>query len=223
MPTLQLLIGIGAGFVLGYLAWAVAQRFIARYRSNDGAIARASKRSKTDPLGVAVALAMALCGGYVAWRTADIQVIVAVLLVTTLLLIIILIDYTVRRIPNEMVVALLLWAVVQVLWLGQPAPLSALIGFAVGGGLFFLLALIGRGAMGMGDVKLVAAEGAILGFPLVLHGMFWGIMLGGLAAVLLLITKRAGRKDSFAYGPYLAFGAWIIYLAALNMLPWQHH
>ena len=222
MPTLQLLFGIGAGFVLGYLAWTVAQRFIARYRSN-AATARGSERSKIDPLGVVVVLAMALCGGYVTWRTADIQIIVAVLVVTTLLLIIVLVDYTVRRIPNEMVAALLVWAVAQVLWLGQPTPLSALIGFLVGGAVFFLLALIGRGAMGMGDVKLVAAEGAILGFPLVLHGMFWGIMLGGLAAVLLLITKRAGRKDSFAYGPYLALGAWIIYLAALNMLPWQHH
>ena len=34
-----------------------------------------------------------------------------------------------------------------------------------------------------------------------------GSILGGLAALALLITRRIGRKDPMAYGPYLIAGA----------------
>ena len=49
-----------------------------------------------------------------------------------------------------------------------------------------------------GDVKLAAALGALLGYPLVLPGLVLGVIAGGLAALLLLLTRRAGRKDAMA-------------------------
>jgi len=76
---------------------------------------------------------------------------------------------------------------------------SAAIGFGVAFvGFFFLYAL---GWMGGGDVKLMAAVGALKGFPFILHAMFYSIFLGGIAALLVLIwrgelaatTREAGR------------------------------
>ena len=93
---------------------------------------------------------------------------------------------------------------------GGPTPVQALIGGALGFGVFFLLALIGRGAMGMGDVKLAGVIGLMTGYPLVVAALALGIVLGGVAAIVLLVTRRAGRKGTMAYAPYLALGTIVI-------------
>ncbi len=73
--------------------------------------------------------------------------------------------------------------------------------------------------MGMGDVKLEAALGALLGFPAIVSAMFLGVIAGGLAAIVLLLMKRVGRKDPIAYGPWLALGAWIVLVQAWGLWP----
>jgi len=68
-----------------------------------------------------------------------------------------------------------------------PRPLSAAAGMLVGGGLLYLMFALGW--MGGGDVKLMAAVGAITGYPLVLHALFYSIFLGGVLAALILIWR----------------------------------
>ena len=165
---------------------------------------------------VAIA-AMTLWGAYVGWRAPGLATATIALLVTGLLLCISLVDFQVRRIPNQLVLALLAVAVVQMIWLVQPTLPAAALGTLLAGGIFLLLHTISRGGMGMGDVKLAAAIGALLGFPAVLSAILAGIIAGGLAALLLLLTKRVGRKDPIAYGPYLALGAWVIAMRSLGL------
>ena len=162
---------------------------------------------------------MALWGAYVGWQAASLAIATSALLVTTILLCIALVDFQVRRIPNALVLALLAWAAVQIVWLGQPAPLAAVAGLLAAGGLFLLLRIVSRGQMGMGDVKLEVALGALLGFPAIVNAMFFGVIAGGLAALVLLLTKRVGRKDPIAYGPYLALGAWLVLVQAWGLWP----
>ena len=220
---LQRLLIPGAGLILGYLTWLTAQHFIIDYTNQEQTSEGKHLSSLTAlSLGIPLGLGMACWSGYVAWRTSDPPIVTTALVTTAIFLVIALVDYAVHRIPNKMVMTLLIWTAAQILWLGQPSIRSAVLGSVLGGGIFLLLAIIGRGALGVGDVKLIAAEGAILGYPLILHGMFWGIIFGGVAAIILLITQRAGSKDNFAYGPYLALGAWIIFLGMINLLPWQH-
>jgi Flp pilus assembly protein protease CpaA len=169
------------------------------------------------PQALAVCLALTAWGAYVGWRAPAPPVAVGALLVTAVLLTISLVDLRVRRIPNLLVLLLLAWAVVQSLWLGQPTMANLAIGLLAAGGFFFLLALLTRGAMGLGDVKLAAATGALVGWPAMVAALLLGILAGGVAALLLLLTRRAGRKDYFAYGPYLASGAWVVYCAFLGL------
>lgn len=70
-------------------------------------------------------------------------------------------------------------------------------------------------ALGLGDVKLSVFLGLCLGFPGVLWAIVAGMLAGGVAAATLLATGRAGRRDHFAYGPFLAGGS----LLALFLLP----
>lgn len=65
--------------------------------------------------------------------------------------------------------------------------LSGLVGTLIGGVVFFIF--YRRGAVGFGDVKLVAAIGAGVGFPAILF-CFIGIgMFGGVHALILLIWR----------------------------------
>ena len=47
-------------------------------------------------------------------------------------------------------------------------------------------------------------------------GVMLGFLLGGLAAVVLLVLRRAGRKQRMAFGPYLGAGAWLAWLLAVT-------
>jgi leader peptidase (prepilin peptidase)/N-methyltransferase len=94
----------------------------------------------------------------------------------------------------------------SLLWPGI-GVVSALLGAVVGLAIFLVLQVLGRGALGVGDMKLALLIGAMRGFPDVFNALLLGTLLGGLAAAFLLIVMRKGRKASIAYGPYLAAGA----------------
>ncbi len=225
---MQTLIGGILGLLVGAGIWLLTQRLVSHYGDQlDEQPLNERQRVLFEPKG-AISLAgaltlagMALWGAYVGWHSADWAWVAAVLLVTGLLVAVSLVDFQTRRIPNGLVLALLGWAVVQVIWWGQPTPVVAAVkaglGLALAGGLFLVIALIGRGALGSGDVKLAAALGAVLGFRLALSGLLLGVILGGVAALVLLITRRVGRKDPIAYGPYLALGTWIVWTRALEL------
>lgn len=123
------------------------------------------------------------------------------------LLTVLVIDLEQRRVLNVMLGPAALVVLALSFAPGTPAPLSALLGGAVGFGLFLLLALVGRGALGAGDVKLAGVIGLMTGFPHVINALLLGVVLGGAAALALLLSRRATRKSTMAYAPYLALGA----------------
>ena len=93
---------------------------------------------------------------------------------------------------------------------------SVLAGFGVSA-LFLMLALAVPQGMGMGDVKLTAVIGLMVGFPGVVVAIWLGIVIGGIVAVLLLILKLRGRKDLIPFGPFLSVGAIIALLAGTEL------
>jgi leader peptidase (prepilin peptidase) / N-methyltransferase len=82
-----------------------------------------------------------------------------------------------------------------------------------------LLSLLTRGGFGMGDVKLAFLLGVFLGYP-AWHYLVWGtalgFLVGSVAAIVLLVTRRRGRRDPFPFGPAMVVGAWL----ALPLTPW---
>lgn len=78
--------------------------------------------------------------------------------------------------------------------------------------LFFVLAaLIYRNVrvvpFGLGDVYLAAMIGAMTRASDVVQALFAGVLLAGVGSILLLVTRRVGRRDAIPYGPYLCIGA----------------
>lgn len=87
-----------------------------------------------------------------------------------------------------------------------------------GGLLFFLLTLLTKGAIGGGDIKLIAAMGLWLGIRPLCSVIMYGFLAGGVAALFLLITKQKKRHDYFAYGPYFALSGIGILLGLMHPL-----
>ena len=77
----------------------------------------------------------------------------------------------------------------------------------IGGGIFFALAVISKGALGGGDVKLIAALGLWLGSEKLLNVVLVGSIAGGIVAVLMILAKQKDCSSCFAYGPYFALSA----------------
>jgi Flp pilus assembly protein protease CpaA len=73
-------------------------------------------------------------------------------------------------------------------------------------GVFLLLALLQRGAMGAGDVKLAGLLGLMFGYPTALQTLLLGVIVGGVVAAALLLTRRLGRKALIPYAPFLSAG-----------------
>jgi len=69
---------------------------------------------------------------------------------------------------------------------------SALIGGVVGLVVLLLIALIFRGGMGWGDVKMAGLMGVMVGFPGILAALLLAIIGGGLVAAILLILRVRG-------------------------------
>ncbi len=89
---------------------------------------------------------------------------------------------------------------------------------AVGSSLFlFVLAMIWPGGMGMGDVKLALLMGAVLG-AVVVVAFFLAFLIGAIVGLVLILSKRKGRKDAIPFGPYLALGSVIALLYGSWML-----
>ncbi|MBR4759358.1 MAG: prepilin peptidase [Lachnospiraceae bacterium] len=132
--------------------------------------------------------------------------ILVITVVTCLLFWIAAIDAFSMEIPNVLNFLVFLAGVSSIWLLPQISLKEHLIGMICVSLPLLVITLIIPGAFGGGDIKLMFGAGLLLGWKLALVALFFGIISGGIYAVCLLAKKKAGRKDHFAFGPFLCFG-----------------
>lgn len=109
------------------------------------------------------------------------------LILTLVLLLACMTDLRFRKIPNWLTFsATAIGFLGNALVDGLPGMLFSLKGLALGLGLFLILYMMG--AMGAGDVKLLAAVGSFIGADAVLSAGFVAMLLGGLYAIAMMIS-----------------------------------
>lgn len=136
------------------------------------------------------------------------------------------IDLEHRIIPNRITYPAfpVFLAAVVVGWaIGQPLdPVRALIGAVSYGGAFLVIAVVAPRGLGMGDAKLTALIGLVMGalglrYVAVSAGV--AILLGGLGGIVALLAGR-GRKGTIPFGPCLAAGALVATLWGAQIAHW---
>ncbi len=90
--------------------------------------------------------------------------------------------------------------------------INSLIGIVSGGGLFYLIAILGekafgQEAMGGGDIKLMAMVGSFLGWKSIILTTFAASLTGSVVGIMYMIIKGKGRGMKIPFGPFLALGA----------------
>ena len=155
-------------------------------------------------------------------------VLPAVLWFAAVTLVLAVIDLDVKRLPNRVLYP---GTAIAVVLLGAGALLDGtaerLVPAIAGGAAYFggllLIALLARGGFGMGDVKLAFLLGVFTAYRSggsLAVAAFSAFVLGGVVAIVLLMVRRAGRRDMIPFGPALVAGAWIAIAAGEPLLSW---
>ena len=139
-------------------------------------------------------------------------------------------DLRTKRIPNWLTVpAIVLGVAANAVKSGLAGLWAGLLGMLVGAGLFIIP--FAMGGMGAGDVKMLAAVGAIAGPEAAFRSFLYGAMAGGLMAAAFLVGRAylfrgrlradggtrgpgvtVGLKQRFPYGLAVFAGTVIAYM-----------
>ncbi|PGY07578.1 A24 family peptidase [Bacillus sp. AFS031507] len=88
---------------------------------------------------------------------------------------------------------------------------DSLFGAVSGFILLLLIAVVSKGGMGGGDVKLYALLGLVLGFKLVLLSFFLSTLFGAVIGGLALLFRIVKRRQPIPFGPFIAAGTLTAY------------
>jgi len=100
---------------------------------------------------------------------------------------------------------------------------ASVIGLLTGGGLFYAIAILSRGGMGGGDIKMMAMVGALMGWKSVLLTIFLGSLTGAVFGIFLMISQGKGRKTKIPFGPFLALGTVITLFYGQEIFSWYFY
>lgn len=158
--------------------------------------------------GAAFAGAHVLSGGE--WRLS-----VAGIVLLSFLLILVVVDLERMLLPNRLTIpGIVAGLAVAVAGVGYVPWTGAVLGAAVGYAVMWLIRLASRGAMGGGDVKMLAMIGAFLGPVDALRALFWASLVGSVVGIALILARRHERGKPLPFGPFLALGAIVALVSA---------
>lgn len=170
------------------------------------------------------ALLLAAAGGFAGGYLIVLRVgtylpnVLRLVLLGTLLAAAAYIDALSHRIPNQIVLctaAVFVGCTVLDFFLSGtealPMMFNSLGAAAVFFLVFFLVRLASRGGVGYGDIKMITAAALILGVYGTFSFLLVSHVLAAAAAIVLLVSKKATRKDGLPFGPFFYLG----YLATI--------
>ena len=96
-----------------------------------------------------------------------------------------------------------------------PMALNSVLAAAVFFVVFFLVRLALRGGVGYGDIKMITAAALILGIYGTFSFLLVSHVLAAVAAIALLVSKKATRKDGLPFGPFFYLGYLVTILTGM--------
>ncbi|WP_144547826.1 A24 family peptidase [Bacillus sp. X1(2014)] len=145
------------------------------------------------------------------------ELVVALTLIS-MFMIIIVSDIHYMLIPDKILIWFAgIFLLERIFWPLSPwwdSILGALTGFV----LLLIIAIVSKGGMGGGDVKLYALIGLVLGFKLVLLSFFFSTLYGAVIGGLALLFKIVNRRQPIPFGPFIAAGTLTAYYRGTDLI-----
>lgn len=139
-----------------------------------------------------------------------------IFLLGCILTVITLIDQDTQTIPPVCNIILALIGLLSILTVPGPSLVERVIGVFVISVPMILIVLLVPGGFGGGDIKMMAASGLLLGWKGNVTAFMIALIVGGAYSVILLRAKKIGRKEHFAFGPFLSLGIFISAYAGIG-------
>lgn len=132
------------------------------------------------------------------------------------------IDYKKHIIPNQLIIVglilFILFAFYELVIVRYDTiALLKMYGFGLllGGGVFTLCAILAKGSMGMGDIKLYSVLGLLLGWEGVFNVIFFSVLGVAVFGIIMILSKKKNGKSLVPIGPFSLFGIVISILFGL--------
>ncbi|OLO40526.1 hypothetical protein BTR23_05920 [Alkalihalophilus pseudofirmus] len=158
---------------------------------------------------------------FVVYKFVGLQLeLIPALLLTILLVISVLTDIRKQLILDIVTFPMLGVLIITRLFIGTEPFWYYLLGGVVGFALLLLIAIVSRGGMGGGDVKLYAAIGVALGPWLTVMSLVLASFVGTVIGIFLLGLGIVKRKQPIAFGPFIFIGTLVAYLFGQDIWNW---
>jgi leader peptidase (prepilin peptidase)/N-methyltransferase len=201
--------------VLGLVVGLLADRLSARWPTHEGGAVRTRDwRTIVLMLGGAAAFA-ALAGRWTEPRDlAILSIYFAALLVLMAT------DLDQKLLPDLITLPLIVLALVLTvtglnpLLAGKELPIASALLAGIGAPvLLFVLDVVVKGALGMGDLKLVAGLGLMSGVTRLFSGLVVASIASAVLLIVLIVAGRLSLKTAIPFGPILILGGILAALA----------
>ncbi len=137
-----------------------------------------------------------------------IQIISCTILIT-LLVTATIIDIKKRIIPNGLVIIGFIVGGSFAFFDPKISIVSAVVAMASAGLLLWIISILSKGGLGMGDIKLFACVGLFLGIEKIFSAIMYAAILSGVVGILLLAVNFSNRKEAIPFAPFILFGVMI--------------
>lgn len=140
----------------------------------------------------------------------SIEMLIAIILFS-FLTILTLTDLHYRRIPNSIVLTGVIIALVLRTFYPLESIWNHLFGAVVGFFALLLIAILSKGGMGGGDIKLYAMIGLFIGWKGVLLSLMLAAFVGSIYGLILILMKQFKSKMTIPFAPSIMVGTVIAY------------
>lgn len=129
------------------------------------------------------------------------------------------IDLKEKIIPDKLVNGVLILGIVKNLT-DMDRALDGLIGLLLAGGILLTIAIISKGGIGGGDIKLVSAVGLCLGWKKVLLLLTLSTITGAITLGILMLVNVHKANKPIPLGPFIALSTFVVIAYGNNIINW---
>lgn len=175
---------------------------------------------KISPIYMIMELLTGLLFVLAYWKIGfDVELFVALLFIS-LLVIISVSDIAYMLIPDKVLLFFLPFLIIGRVLSTLDPWWDSILGAVVGFGILYIIAIISKGGMGGGDIKLFFLIGLVLGTMNTLLTLFIASLIGMVVGILIIIKRGQGRKTPVKFGPFIAIGALSAYFYGDLIFDW---